>query len=150
MPLKVVHDARPLVGIFRDVRHKVTVEDLRQPTIGRGQRHYRVPQPADAYARAAAFRELVEANLAEMVRIAGSPERLRPHCKTHKMREVVAMQFSRGLDAATTDRFVTMYVNERTLQYGEEDRQAVQTLLDRGFARGLLPGRVTAEFLDEP
>jgi len=59
-----------------------------------------------------------------------------------------AMQFSRGLDAATTDRFVTMYVNERTLQYGEEDRQAVQTLLDRGFARGLLPRRVTAEFAE--
>jgi 1,4-dihydroxy-6-naphthoate synthase len=59
-----------------------------------------------------------------------------------------AMQFSRGLDAATTDRFVTMYVNQRTLQYGEEDRQAVQTLLDRGFARGLLPRRVTAEFAE--
>src|SRR5438445_11777091 len=59
-----------------------------------------------------------------------------------------AMQFSRGLDDATTGRFVTMYVNERTLQYGEEDRQAVQTLLDRGFARGLLPRRVTAEFAE--
>ena len=59
-----------------------------------------------------------------------------------------AMQFSRGLDAATTDRFVTMYVNERTLRYGEEDRQAVQTLLDRGFARGLLPRQVKAEFVE--
>jgi len=59
-----------------------------------------------------------------------------------------AMQFSRGLDVATTDRFVTMYVNQRTLQYGEEDRQAVQALLDRGFARGLLPRRVTAKFAE--
>jgi 1,4-dihydroxy-6-naphthoate synthase len=59
-----------------------------------------------------------------------------------------AMQFSRGLDAATTDRFVTMYVNERTLRYGEEDRQAVQTLLDRGFEKGLLPRHVKAEFVE--
>ena len=59
-----------------------------------------------------------------------------------------AMQFSRGLDAATTDRFVAMYVNERTLRYGQEDRQAVQTLLDRGFARGLLPRQVKAEFVE--
>ena len=34
------------------------------------------------------FRDLVEQNLAEMIRIAGSPARLRPHCKTHKMREI--------------------------------------------------------------
>ena len=43
------------------------------------------------------FRELVEANLAEMIRVAGSPGRLRPHCKTHKMREVVQMQLARGI-----------------------------------------------------
>jgi D-serine deaminase-like pyridoxal phosphate-dependent protein len=43
------------------------------------------------------FPELIAANIAEMVRIAGSPGRLRPHCKTHKMREVVEMQLSRGI-----------------------------------------------------
>lgn len=43
------------------------------------------------------FRELVEQNLAEMIRIAGSAERLRPHCKTHKMREVAAMQLAAGI-----------------------------------------------------
>jgi len=43
------------------------------------------------------FRDLVEANLAEMIRIAGSPARLRPHCKTHKMREVTQLQLARGI-----------------------------------------------------
>ena len=43
------------------------------------------------------FRDLVEQNLAEMIRIAGSPARLRPHCKTHKMREIVALQLARGI-----------------------------------------------------
>jgi len=43
------------------------------------------------------FRDLVEANLAEMIRIAGSAGRLRPHCKTHKMREVIALERARGI-----------------------------------------------------
>ena len=43
------------------------------------------------------FRDLVEKNLAEMIRVAGSAARLRPHCKTHKMREIVQMQLARGI-----------------------------------------------------
>ncbi|MFT7632038.1 MAG: D-serine deaminase-like pyridoxal phosphate-dependent protein [Mariniblastus sp.] len=43
------------------------------------------------------FRELLEHNLQEMVRMAGGPERLRPHCKTHKTREIVAMQLKLGI-----------------------------------------------------
>ena len=43
------------------------------------------------------FRELLDHNLAEMVRIAGSPERLRPHCKTHKTREIVKIQMEMGI-----------------------------------------------------
>lgn len=57
-----------------------------------------------------------------------------------------AMQFARGLDHFTADRFVSMYVNSWTLDYGERGRQAVQTLLDLGFQKGLLPRQVTAEF----
>ena len=60
-----------------------------------------------------------------------------------------ALQFGRGLDSSTADRFVAMYVNEWTLDYGDRGRQAVQTLLDRGFAKGLLPRQVQAEFLDQ-
>jgi len=43
------------------------------------------------------FRDLVEINLDEMIRVAGSPARLRPHCKTHKMREITQMQLARGI-----------------------------------------------------
>jgi len=39
----------------------------------------------------------IEANIAHMIRIAGSPDRLRPHVKTHKMREVVSLQKARGI-----------------------------------------------------
>ncbi len=43
------------------------------------------------------FREILEENLDRMIRIAGSADRLRPHCKTHKMGEVIAMQLARGI-----------------------------------------------------
>jgi D-serine deaminase-like pyridoxal phosphate-dependent protein len=43
------------------------------------------------------FRDLVASNLDEMVRVAGNARRLRPHCKTHKMREIVQMQLDRGI-----------------------------------------------------
>jgi 1,4-dihydroxy-6-naphthoate synthase len=61
---------------------------------------------------------------------------------------VYATQFSRGLDPATTDRFIAMYVNDWTLDYGERGRRAVQMLLDRGFESGILPERVQAEFVE--
>jgi 1,4-dihydroxy-6-naphthoate synthase len=57
-----------------------------------------------------------------------------------------ALQFAHGLDAPTADRFVAMYVNDWTLDYGERGRQAVQTFLDQGHDRGLLPHAVRAEF----
>ena len=59
-----------------------------------------------------------------------------------------AQQFSRGLDTATADRFVGMYVNDWTLDYGERGRQAVQELLDRGFQKGILPRAVKAEYVE--
>ena len=59
-----------------------------------------------------------------------------------------ALQFGRGLDLATADRFVSMYVNDWTLDYGERGRQALQALLDRGFEKGLLPHRVKPEFVE--
>ena len=59
-----------------------------------------------------------------------------------------ALQFGRGLDSPTADQFVAMYVNDWTLEYGERGREAVQTLLDRGYANGLLPKQVRAEFVE--
>jgi 1,4-dihydroxy-6-naphthoate synthase len=49
-----------------------------------------------------------------------------------------AMQFARDLDAQTADRFVGMYVNERTLDYGTEGREGVARLLDMGHKAGII------------
>jgi len=61
-----------------------------------------------------------------------------------------AIRYARDLeqDPQRSDRFVGMYVNEWTRDYGEAGRRAVQLLLDRGHQAGLLPARVTAEFVD--
>ena len=58
-----------------------------------------------------------------------------------------AMQFARDLDAKTADRFVGMYVNERTLDYGEEGRRAVQLLFDRAYEAKVIPAPIRAEFV---
>lgn len=58
-----------------------------------------------------------------------------------------ALQFGRGLDETQGDRFVNMYVNSRTLDYGEEGRRAVQLFLDRGHDSGILPHRIQVEFM---
>jgi 1,4-dihydroxy-6-naphthoate synthase len=57
-----------------------------------------------------------------------------------------AMQFGRGLDRSRTDRFVGMYVNDLTLDYGERGRLAVHRLLDEAAAAGLIPPNVTVQF----
>ena len=58
-----------------------------------------------------------------------------------------ALGFSRGLDRATADRFVGMYVNEWTLDFGTQGREAVAELLARGHACGVIPKRITPEFV---
>ena len=58
-----------------------------------------------------------------------------------------AGQFGRGLDAARTDRFVGMYVNELTLDYGARGRAAVARLFDDAFARKLIPNKIPIEFV---
>jgi len=58
-----------------------------------------------------------------------------------------AMQYARGLDRSKADTFVGMYVNDWTVDYGPRGREAVQTLLDRGHAAGIIPERVVVEFI---
>lgn len=62
-----------------------------------------------------------------------------------------AVRYARGLedDPERSDRFVGMYVNDWTRGYGETGRRAVQLLLDRGFEAGILPRRITAEFVPD-
>ena len=58
-----------------------------------------------------------------------------------------ALQFGRGIDAAVADRFVSMYVNELTQDYGQEGRQAVCELLRRGEGIGAFPTSVQLDFV---
>ncbi|MGH7606466.1 MAG: menaquinone biosynthesis family protein [Gemmatimonadales bacterium] len=58
-----------------------------------------------------------------------------------------AQGFSRGLDAARTDRFVGMYVNAYTLDYGAVGRRAVTELLSRAHRAGLIPAVPEPEFV---
>jgi 1,4-dihydroxy-6-naphthoate synthase len=60
-----------------------------------------------------------------------------------------AMQFARDMDPALADKFIGMYVNRWTLDYGEEGRRAVRELLERGAAVGLVPSSFRVEFLSE-
>jgi 1,4-dihydroxy-6-naphthoate synthase len=59
-----------------------------------------------------------------------------------------AARYGRGLDDALADRFVGMYVNDRTLDYGEDGRAAVAELLRRGHEAGLVPGPVVVDFVE--
>jgi 1,4-dihydroxy-6-naphthoate synthase len=58
-----------------------------------------------------------------------------------------ARQFNRGIGDERTDTFVGMYVNQWTVDYGPRGREAVQTLLRRGFEAGIIPERVIPEFV---
>jgi len=58
-----------------------------------------------------------------------------------------AMQFARDLDAQSADKFVGMYVNERTLDYGEDGRAAVALLLDLGHKAGVIKHEPRVEFV---
>ncbi len=59
-----------------------------------------------------------------------------------------AMQFARDLDTSLANKFVGMYVNERTLNYGEDGREAIRKLLDMGYERGIIPVRAKIDFID--
>ncbi len=59
-----------------------------------------------------------------------------------------AIDFARGMDESSTDTFVGMYVNDLTLEYGQEGRRAVETLLGWGVERGILPRQVDLHFVE--
>jgi 1,4-dihydroxy-6-naphthoate synthase len=58
-----------------------------------------------------------------------------------------ALQFGRGLHVAQADKFVGMYVNDWTLDFGPRGRQAVQLLLERGHQVGVIDKLVSPEFV---
>lgn len=59
-----------------------------------------------------------------------------------------AMQFARDLDPNLANKFVGMYVNDRTLNYGDDGRIAIKKLLDMGYERGVIPYKANVDFID--
>jgi 1,4-dihydroxy-6-naphthoate synthase len=59
-----------------------------------------------------------------------------------------AMQFARDLDTSLANRFVSMYVNERTLDYGKDGREAIRKLLQVGHEKGIIPIEPKVDFVD--
>lgn len=59
-----------------------------------------------------------------------------------------AMQYARDLDTPSANRFVGMYVNERTLDYGEDGKKAIRRLLQLGHERGVIPQAVHVDFAE--
>src|SRR5689334_8888598 len=57
-----------------------------------------------------------------------------------------AMQFARDLDTPHADKFVGMYVNERTLDYGPDGKEAIRRLLDLGYKAGIIPHEPRVDF----
>jgi 1,4-dihydroxy-6-naphthoate synthase len=60
-----------------------------------------------------------------------------------------ALQYARDMDKSLADRFVGMYVNDWTLDFGPRGREAVRQLLARGHAAGVIPRLVTPEFVGD-
>lgn len=59
-----------------------------------------------------------------------------------------AMQFARDMQPELADRFVAMWVNDLTLDYGDRGREGVKRLLQEGYEKGIIPNKVEIEFVD--
>lgn len=59
-----------------------------------------------------------------------------------------AMQFARDMEPELADRFVAMWVNDLTLDYGDRGREGVRRLLQEGYEKGIIPHKVDIEFVD--
>ena len=59
-----------------------------------------------------------------------------------------AMQFARDMPTELADRFVAMWVNDLTLDYGDRGREAVRLLLNEGYEKGIIPHKVEVDFVE--
>jgi len=98
--------------------------------------------PARDQRRPARSREETLHELSEVLR-----ESIRAGLSSRREALGYALQFARGLDEALADRFVGMYVNELTEDYGDEGREAVAELLRRGERAGAFDCPVRVEFV---
>ncbi|MEO8493790.1 MAG: D-TA family PLP-dependent enzyme [Planctomycetota bacterium] len=80
------------------------------------------------------FREVLEANIAKMIEIAGDASRLRPHCKTHKMREIAELQLAHGV---TKHKAATFAEAEMLVSAGVRDVLLAYNLVGPNIARAV-------------
>jgi 1,4-dihydroxy-6-naphthoate synthase len=59
-----------------------------------------------------------------------------------------ALRYARGMEPGIADRFVGLWVNELSVDCGDAGRRAVQVMLDRGHAAGVIPRRVVVDFVE--
>lgn len=91
-------------------------------------------------------RDLGEATMRDISRLLKESIRF---SLTHRQDALTyALQYARDMDRALADKFVGMYVNDWTLDYGERGRQAVRRLLEEGHRAGVIPTPVAIEFLE--
>jgi 1,4-dihydroxy-6-naphthoate synthase len=84
-----------------------------------------------------------------MSRVAAALEASIQYALAHRKEALAhAMQFARDLDQESADKFVGMYVNERTLDYGPEGREAIRQLLGMGYRAGIIPHFPKIDFLE--
>jgi 1,4-dihydroxy-6-naphthoate synthase len=57
-----------------------------------------------------------------------------------------AMQFARDLDSSLANRYVGMYVNQRSVDMGEDGREAIRRILAMGHERGIIPVESKVDF----
>ncbi len=98
------------------------------------------------------FKSIVDANLQEMIRIAGGPQRLRPHCKTHKMPAITQRQLELGI---TKHKCATIAEAEMLCQAGTNDIMIAYQLVGPNIARFIqlidkFPDRKFASIVDHP
>ena len=58
-----------------------------------------------------------------------------------------AMQFARELNPSLASRYVGMYVNERTIDFGDDGREAIRRILAMGYERGIIPIKAEPDFI---
>jgi D-serine deaminase-like pyridoxal phosphate-dependent protein len=80
------------------------------------------------------FRDLVEKNIDEMIRVARGADRLRPHCKTHKIREVIELEIARGI---TRHKAATLAEVEMLALAGAKDIFLAYNLVGPNIARSV-------------
>jgi D-serine deaminase-like pyridoxal phosphate-dependent protein len=78
------------------------------------------------------YPDLIQQNTAAMIRVAGSTQRLRSHCKTHKMREVIAMQLAQGI---TKHKCATLMEAEMLAECGVTDIFLAYNVVGPNIAR---------------